>query len=58
MGLQYNFQFYLEYLARWPEYCQMAVGQDNMAYGAPTHPLEQHSVRRATERNECMYVQF
>jgi hypothetical protein len=31
--VQFNFSFYLEYLARWPEYCQMAVGQENMGYG-------------------------
>lgn len=29
----YNFSFYLTYLARWPEYCQMAVGPDNQAMG-------------------------
>ena len=34
--VQYNFSFYLEYLARWPEFCQMAVGttQNNMGYSA------------------------
>eukprot|EP00892_Ulva_mutabilis_P006718 jgi/Ulvmu1/4418/UM002_0143.1 len=25
----YHFSFYLEYLAKWPEYCQMAVGSSN-----------------------------
>lgn len=38
--MQYHFSFYLEYLAKWPEYCQMAVGSsnDDIAYGAlPVH---------------------
>lgn len=30
----YNYPFYLQYLAKWPEYCQMAVGpgESNMGY--------------------------
>lgn len=32
--LQYNLSFYMQYLARWPEYCLMAVAPDqrNQAY--------------------------
>jgi N-terminal acetyltransferase B complex catalytic subunit len=46
-AVQYNFNFYLEYLARWPEYCQMAVGasQNNMGYSA---------LRTAPACNRCM----
>ena len=29
----YNFQFYLTYLAKWPEYCQMAEGPGKQAMG-------------------------
>ena len=29
----YNFQFYLTYLAKWPEYCQMAEGPGSQAMG-------------------------
>lgn len=31
--LQYNLAFYLDYLARWPEYCQMAEGPGGQAMG-------------------------
>lgn len=31
--VQYNLAFYLDYLARWPEYCQMAVGPGGQAMG-------------------------
>ena len=29
----YNFSFYLTYLAKWPEYCQMAEGPGKQAMG-------------------------
>ncbi len=34
LPLQYHLNFYLEYLAKWPEYCQMAEGpaKQNMGY--------------------------
>ena len=43
--LQYNISFYLDYLARWPEYCQMAVGanQLKMGYSATPAPACAHS---------------
>ena len=31
--LQYGLNFYLDYLAKWPEYCQMAVGPAQQAMG-------------------------
>ncbi len=33
-GVQYNLPFYLQYLAKWPEYCLMAAGpgQESMGY--------------------------
>ena len=31
--LQYNLNFYLDYLAKWPEYCQMAEGPGKQAMG-------------------------
>jgi hypothetical protein len=31
--LQYHLPFYLEYLAKWPEYCQMAEGPARQAMG-------------------------
>lgn len=43
--LQYAFNFYLNYLAKWPEYCQMAVGpgQNNMGYGAHAKSVPGHA---------------
>ena len=31
--LQYNISFYLQYLAKWPEYCHMAEGPGRRAMG-------------------------
>lgn len=31
--LQYHLPFYLQYLARWPEYCMMAEGPSRAAMG-------------------------
>lgn len=31
--LQYNLPFYLQYLAKWPEYCVMAEGPAHQAMG-------------------------
>lgn len=40
---QYGLNFYLDYLAKWPEYCQMAVGPAQQAMGysecGPASPL-------------------
>ena len=36
-ALQYNLSFYLDYLAKWPEYCQLAEGPGRQAMGYSEH---------------------
>ncbi len=33
MPLQYNLNFYLQYLAKWPEYCLLAEGPGRQSMG-------------------------
>ena len=33
LSVQYNLPFYLQYLARWPEYCLVAEGPDKRCLG-------------------------